>query len=746
MFLTVSRVGFIVCGKTQPGFESRETLNVQTSSTQTQRGKLWLWLCAFFLLLTVHCTFDVSWGPSSGYACNPNDYLQFEDAQKLSILLSQQPGGVPGCLQLGWGQDRIQAAKTQLVWLREDGTLFQKEGGESKPPSLVLPKDSAGQPPRFRLFVFPSAFQGDTGTYCSNQMSIPEYNCLSDSEQSSCLAYMDFQPRSSSQSTYSSQNASTCRLYVRTTPSEQAPTESSNEPNDALDASTSEEEAPSPEERTTSPEEEPSPKKESLPEVRTPEEPGATEPSVVEQPPQDSPICSNPKACRMVVGGGEGNDHIYDMLVTQGGEMYIVGALQSRKASFGTTAITQTFGGKDIFVAKLDSNRQLLWIRVAGSAQDDEAWAIAHDGKDSLYLVGHFKDKATFGTISLSQPEQKDGASDLFVARIDTSGNWKWVVRGTGHGDDYLSDVALGPKGQIYVGGFFYGDVTLDKTYTANHLRQLEYIFAKLDTNGKWLWSQRVDTNAKYRQRNDIRFGPWLLNRGPGSSTLYAVGNVGYSIKFGSYSFLDVGFFVASFDTSGTWKSAVTGQLGPLQFVRDAKLSSSGDVIVLGEAGRKQIKLGNLTLGNPALRNSNNPIVFLAALDSQGQWKWGTSFYSEKGTCHGTAVTVDANNNLYVSGQLTGTCVFGSITAYTTTTQMFLAKWEYQSKKWAWVIKGGGTYSGQSQPDEFVYTITTDTTGTPVIAGSIFTPTFGSSKGTSLQKDLQFFISHGIRP
>src|SRR5207249_3157587 len=74
-------------------------------------------------------------------------------------------------------------------------------------------------------------------------------------------------------------------------------------------------------------------------------------------------------------------------------------------------------GGRDIFVVKLDTNRNLLWGRSMGGAGDDSPGGIVLDGAGNVYTTGGFSGTADFdpgsGTFNLTSA----GGSDIFISQ-----------------------------------------------------------------------------------------------------------------------------------------------------------------------------------------------------------------------------------------------------------------------------------------------------------------------------------------
>lgn len=70
-----------------------------------------------------------------------------------------------------------------------------------------------------------------------------------------------------------------------------------------------------------------------------------------------------------------------------------------------------------------------LWAKNAGGIDADIGKAIAVDGLGNSYITGYFFQTANFGGIQL----QSYGESDIFIAMIDTHGNFLWAKRAGGH-------------------------------------------------------------------------------------------------------------------------------------------------------------------------------------------------------------------------------------------------------------------------------------------------------------------------
>ncbi|AUX44327.1 uncharacterized protein SOCE26_057910 [Sorangium cellulosum] len=98
-------------------------------------------------------------------------------------------------------------------------------------------------------------------------------------------------------------------------------------------------------------------------------------------------------------------------------------------------------GGKDAFVARLDSAGNLLWSRRFGGADDESGDAVLLEHGGNALVTGSFRGSVSFG----GAPLVSAGGTDTFVARLDTSGAHLWSRRYGGEGDDVVTDLESQP-------------------------------------------------------------------------------------------------------------------------------------------------------------------------------------------------------------------------------------------------------------------------------------------------------------
>lgn len=104
-------------------------------------------------------------------------------------------------------------------------------------------------------------------------------------------------------------------------------------------------------------------------------------------------------------------------------------------------------GGRDAFVAKLNSTGELLWNTFLGSSDTDEGNAIAVDGNGNVYAMGT-------SSASWGQPlNSYGGQGDAFVAKLNSSGNLLWNLFIGGVWGEHGDDIAVDASGNVYATG-----------------------------------------------------------------------------------------------------------------------------------------------------------------------------------------------------------------------------------------------------------------------------------------------------
>jgi len=136
----------------------------------------------------------------------------------------------------------------------------------------------------------------------------------------------------------------------------------------------------------------------------------------------------------------------------------------------GGTLNLSSAGSTDIFVVNYDALGDLRWAKRAGGTSADEVNAASVDGAGSVYTTGYFRGTVDFdpgaGVTNLTSA----GNQDIFIQKLDASGNFVWATR-TGSGStDIAYAIHADASGNVYLNSFFYNTADFDPTCTTANL------------------------------------------------------------------------------------------------------------------------------------------------------------------------------------------------------------------------------------------------------------------------------------
>ncbi len=154
-----------------------------------------------------------------------------------------------------------------------------------------------------------------------------------------------------------------------------------------------------------------------------------------------------------------------------------------------------TAGQLSVFVCKINAAGALQWARALGGDFEDRAFSVATDGLGNVITTGNFEGVADFdpgpGTLALTSL----GLGDLFVSKLDASGNLVWAF-GTGNvSSDLGAAVAADDAGNVYYAGRYSGTVDFDFGAGVQQLNSASdggVFISKLDPTGTLLWVRAV--------------------------------------------------------------------------------------------------------------------------------------------------------------------------------------------------------------------------------------------------------------
>lgn len=182
--------------------------------------------------------------------------------------------------------------------------------------------------------------------------------------------------------------------------------------------------------------------------------------------------------------GGEGS--LLQSDVDAAGNVYLSAVYSAGVVDFGCGPLAPA-GDYDALVAKLDPTGKCVWSKRLGDAGFQQASAIAADMLGNVVIVGILGGTTDFG----GGPLTSNGGQDVFVAKLDPSGNHLWSKHFGDALDQFGMNLAVAPDGEIALSGWFAGTLDFGGSPMMSAGAHDGFV-ARLDANGNHLWSKPI--------------------------------------------------------------------------------------------------------------------------------------------------------------------------------------------------------------------------------------------------------------
>ena len=195
--------------------------------------------------------------------------------------------------------------------------------------------------------------------------------------------------------------------------------------------------------------------------------------------------------------GGTDLDRGFSLSFDASGNVYTTGDFGGT-ADFdpgaGTFNLTSA-GYEDIFISKLDISGNFVWAKSMGGTDYDVGYSIALDASSNVYTTGYFQGTADFdpgtGTFNLTST----GSEDIFISKLDASGNFVYTKSMGGTGTDHGHSIAIDASGNVYTTGYFYDIADFDPGTGTFNLTSVGYddiFISKLDASGNFVYAKSM--------------------------------------------------------------------------------------------------------------------------------------------------------------------------------------------------------------------------------------------------------------
>jgi hypothetical protein len=171
-------------------------------------------------------------------------------------------------------------------------------------------------------------------------------------------------------------------------------------------------------------------------------------------------------------------------------------------SSPGTSTMLTSAGSRDIFLARFNTFTGAVDLtkRYGGTGREEISSATPSGSAGGIVVAGMFDDNAaqpapnTLSFGGTTQSLSSNGGLDVWVAKLDASGNGIWAVHYGGTGDDRDPRIAVDAAGDVYVTGTFTNQVAFGAVNLVS-MGDTDVFVAKLHGNdGSVAWAISLGT------------------------------------------------------------------------------------------------------------------------------------------------------------------------------------------------------------------------------------------------------------
>jgi len=234
--------------------------------------------------------------------------------------------------------------------------------------------------------------------------------------------------------------------------------------------------------------------------------------------------------------GSTTNDFGTIIYTDPSGNSYIGGTFAAAfDVNPGAGVLNFTPIGTDFFVSKIDPTGNLIWAKQFAGNSTSSIGSIDVSPSGEIYFCGNFSGTVDFdpgaATLNLSTTGIND--KDMYLGKLDASGNLIWAKQMGAAGNDAIQQIELGTNGNIYCSGSFTGLVDLDSgpgTLTLNSGTVTNAFVAEYNNSGTPNWAHNFSgfyiTAMALEQYNGLCLTGQFINAdfdpGPGTFTMAA--------------------------------------------------------------------------------------------------------------------------------------------------------------------------------------------------------------------------------
>ncbi|MGM0477824.1 MAG: SBBP repeat-containing protein [Bacteroidota bacterium] len=292
------------------------------------------------------------------------------------------------------------------------------------------------------------------------------------------------------------------------------------------------------------------------------------------------------------------------------------------------------------------------WAKSMGGIDENTGESIAVDLSGNVYTIGRFEGTTDFdpgpGVFNLTS----EGALDVFISKLDASGNFVWAKQLSGSNSVYGYSIDVDLNGNVYTTGYINGTVDFDPgagTFNLTSTGPTDAFISKLDASGNFVWAKNLGGTG-----DNIGRSIAVDASGNVYTTGQFTGTTDFDPGIGTTNLNSAGshdVFISKLDVNGNFVWAK--QFGGTNSDRGQSifLDDNGNIYTSGAfSSTSDFDPG---VGTYNLTSVSAIDVFVSKLDAAGDFVWAKKLAGTN-----SSIVVDTSGNVFTTGYYSGTADF----------------------------------------------------------------------------------------
>lgn len=187
--------------------------------------------------------------------------------------------------------------------------------------------------------------------------------------------------------------------------------------------------------------------------------------------------------------GGSSTDHNYAICATPDGGSIAANSVKSIDGDITDKHTTDTIDF-DLWVVKTNKDGVVEWDKGFGGSQDEKALSVINVSDGGYLITGHTKsNNGDFTNVGFK------GNIDIFVMKLDSSGNIEWIKCYGGSGYEVGFNAIENSEGNFLIAGSTYNSGSSGDLAGTSSRGWTDALIIKINTSGGILWVKRYGGN-----------------------------------------------------------------------------------------------------------------------------------------------------------------------------------------------------------------------------------------------------------